>query len=50
MGGLVGLVISMGPSRLKKKPKVGKGGFLTRKEKRAGFGRIDVQGGESSKW
>ena len=37
-------------SGLKKKTMVGKGVFLTRKETRARLGRIEVGGGENSKW
>ena len=36
--------------RVKKKTVMGKGVFLTRKEKRARLGRIEVGGEENSKW
>ena len=48
-GTLAGSVISIYPSELKK-TMVGKGVFLARKETRARLGRIEVGGGENSKW
>ena len=49
-GTLAGSVIPCICPGFKKKTMVGKGVFLTRKETRARLGRIEVEGGENSKW